>query len=383
MPSRVPQTAVPLSKVIQDRRRTVARSIMRLVLRPPKPAGDARLPSTGIYRILVCRFVNTLGDSLTLTPLLRELSEVYPGAEIDVISRCPAARLIYGSLPGVSRVLVLPRRVMRNPWATLRCLRSMRRIRYDLVIDADPQSQSGRLLALLSRAERSLGYAGPAKAGSMTFSVEPPPELRNRAKLQVYLLRAARGEFSPRQYPPLDIGLNALEREQGRMVLSRLLAQRGDSRTEKDCIGIFANATGNKLLGSVWWDRFLQTLEGGISGYRIIEILPASARSHLGDRYPGYYSNDARKLAALLSNLTLFISADCGVMHLAAASGIPTAGIFTVTDPHEWGPYGAGQRAVLARDLTPEQTAAAVLDMIALDASAERTVKKRVGSVFP
>ena len=383
MPIRVPQTATPLSRVIQDRRRTVVRSILRLILRPPKQAGNAKLPSTGIYRILVCRFVNTLGDSLTLTPLLQELSEIYPGAEIDVISRCPAARLIYGSLPGVSRVLVLPRRVMRSPLATLRSLRSMRRIRYGLVIDADPQSQSGRLLALLSRAERSLGYAGPAKAGSMTFNVEPPPELHHRAKLQAYLLRAARGEFAPRQYPPLNIGLNALEREQGRIVLSRLLAQQADSRGEKDCIGIFANATGDKLLARTWWDRFLETFEGGLSGYRIIEILPASAHSHLGDRYPGYYSRDARKLAALLSNLALFISADCGVMHLAAACGIPTAGIFTVTDPQEWGPYGAGQHAVLARDQTPEQTAASVLDMISLDASAERTAKKRVGAVSP
>ena len=361
--------ATPFINSIQHHRRKFTRALMRLLLQPARPATDTKLPSTGIHRILVCRFVNTLGDSLTLTPLLQELSEVYPGAEIDVISRCPAARLIYGSLPGIGRVLVLPRRVMRNPLATLRSLRFMRRIRYDLVIDADPQSQSGRLLALLSRAERSLGYTGPAKAGSMTFSIEPPRELRHRAKLQVYLLRAALGEFAPRQYPPLDIGLNALEREQGHIVLSRLLAQRGDGRGEKNCIGIFANATGDKLLARTWWDRFLKDFEGALSGCRIIEILPASAHSHLGDRYPGYYSHDARKLAALLSNLTLFISADCGVMHLAAACGIPTVGVFTVTDPDEWGPYGAARHAIQARDRTPEQTAASVLQVIALDAA--------------
>ena len=342
---------------------------MRLILRPARKTDDAKLPATGIYRILVCRSVQTLGDSLTLTPLLQELSQTYPGAEIDVTSRCPAAHLIYGSLPGISRVLVLPRHVLRNPLATLRVLRSMRRIRYDLVVDADPQSQSGRLLALLSRSRRSLGFLGQAKAGAVTFGVEPPRELRHRAMLPVYLLRAARGDFSPRHYPPLDIRLDAGERENGLAVLSRLLAQQGGGTGEKNCIGIFANATGDKLLARAWWDRFLVTFEGALSDYRIVEILPASAHSHLGDRYPGYYSHDARKLAALLSNLTLFISADCGVMHLAAASGIPTVGVFTVTDPDEWGPYGIAGHAVLARDRTPEQVAASVLQAMAADSA--------------
>jgi ADP-heptose:LPS heptosyltransferase len=360
---------MPLANIIQEHRRRVVRRIMRLILRPAKNTDDGKLPATGIYRILVCRSVQTLGDSLALTPLLQELSEAYPGAEIDVTSRCPAAQLIYGSLPGISRVLLLPRHVLRNPLAALRVLRSMRRIRYDLVVDADPQSQSGRLLALLSRAERSLGFSGQAKAGTMTFGVEPPRELRHRAMLPVYLLRAARGDFSPRHFPPLDIRLDAGERENGRAVLSRILAQQGDGRRQKNCIGIFANATGDKLLARAWWERFLKTFEGVLSGYRIIEILPASAHSHLGDRYPGYYSHDARKLAALLSNLALFISADCGVMHLAAASGIPTIGVFTVTDPDEWGPYGSAGHAVLARDRTPEQVAASVLQVMAVDSA--------------
>lgn len=380
MPSLAPQKAMSLANIIQEHRRRVVRRIMRLILRPARKTDDDKLPATGIYRILVCRSVQTLGDSLTLTPLLQELSEAYPGAEIDVTSRCPAAHLIYGSLPGISRILVLPRHVLRNPLTTLRVLRSMRRIRYDLVVDADPQSQSGRLLALLSRAERSLGFSGQAKAGKMTFGVEPPRELRHRAMLPVYLLRAARGDFSPRHYPPLDIRLDAGERENGRAVLSRILAQQDDGPGEKNCIGIFANATGDKLLARAWWERFLKTFEGVLSGYRIIEILPASAHSHLGDRYPGYYSHDARKLAALLSNLALFVSADCGVMHLAAAAGIPTIGVFTVTDPDEWGPYGSARHAVLARDRTPEQVAASVLQVMAAD-SARAASQKVISAV--
>lgn len=345
---------------------------MQLILRSPKQVGDTKLPSTGIYRILVCRFVQTLGDSLTLTPLLQELAATYPGAEIDVISRCPAAQLIFGGLPGISRIMLVPRHVARHPWRTLRVLRSMRRTRYDLVIDPDPQSQGGRLLALLARAERSLGYAGPAKAGSMTHNVLPPGDIRHRAKLPVYLLRTAIGDFpADRKFPMLHIGLSWLERRQGRVALARLLAKPDVREPKRGCIGIFANATGDKKLKHEWWQRFLAVLEPALPNCQIIEILPASAHSLLDDRYPGYYSHNARKMAALISNLRLFISADCGIMHLAVAAGTSTVGVFTSTAPDEWGPFGLAQYAIGARDLTPEQTAATVLEAIAADTSAQ------------
>ncbi len=346
---------------------------MRLILRSPQQISEARLPSTGIYCILVCRFVQTLGDSLTLTPMLQELAAAYPGAEIDVISRCPAAHLIFGNLPGINRIMILPRHVLRHPWRTLRVLRSMRRTRYDLVIDPDPQSQGGRILALLARAERSLGYAGPAKAGSMTHSALPPGDIRHRAKLPVYLLRSALGGVPKNdEYPTLSIGLSRLERRQGRIALARLLAKPDVREPKSGCIGIFANATGDKRLKHEWWQRFLAILEPALPNYQIIEILPASAHSLLDDHYLGYYSHNARKMAALISNLRLFISADCGVMHLAVAAGTSTVGVFTTTAPDEWGPFGPAQYAIAARDRTPEQTAATVLEALAADAAPAR-----------
>lgn len=356
---------------LQHLRRRLVQRLMRLILRPAKFVERGTLPTTGIYRILVCRFVQTLGDSLTLTPLLQELATLYPGAEIDVVSRCPAANLIFGELPGVSRIFRLPRHVARNPLQSMSVLRSIRRIRYDLVIDPDPQSQGGRLLAVLAHAERSLGYAGRAKAGSMTYNIVPPDDLRHRALLPVYLLRKALGgDPAASKYPALHIGLNPLERRQGRVALLRLLAARGDRTEKMGCVGIFANATGDKRLEHEWWVRFLAVFEAAIPNCQIVEILPAGAYSLLDNRYPGYYSRDARKLASLLSNLKLFISADCGVMHLSVAAGTSTVGLFTVTAPDEWGPYGAAQYAIMVRDHTPEETAVAVLEALSADAPA-------------
>ena len=56
------------------------------------------LPGRGIYRILICRITHSLGNTLLLTPLIRELEVQYPGAEIDVLTRNAAAKDIFGAL---------------------------------------------------------------------------------------------------------------------------------------------------------------------------------------------------------------------------------------------------------------------------------------------
>jgi ADP-heptose:LPS heptosyltransferase len=51
-------------------------------------------------------------------------------------------------------------------------------------------------------------------------------------------------------------------------------------------------------------------------------------------------------LAGVLARLDVFLSADTGPMHLAAAVGTPTVGIFGPSDPRRWGPLGPHVRVV-------------------------------------
>jgi ADP-heptose:LPS heptosyltransferase len=355
------------SRKIEAARRRITQHAMRMVFRKREDLAciAARLPRTGIHRILVCRTVHTLGDSLTLTPLLQELSAIYPGAEIDIVGSCPAAREIYGAFFCVGKIIQLPAHALRYPLRTLGALQQMKRTHYDLVIDPDPQSQSGRLLTLLADATYSLGFVGPKKSGKMTHGVAVPDEPRHKGTIPVFLLRSAIGEeASKRKYPRLDIQLSAFERRQGQDKLARLTSTHSVSARKKGSIGIFANGTGSKRLGSDWWTRFIEAFEPAVADYDLVEILPAFGQSLLGSRYPGYYSSNVRKMASVITNLSLYVSADCGVMHLACASGAPTVGIFAVTDTSEWGPYGDSNHAIDARDLTPEQVAVQILDVL-------------------
>lgn len=348
---------------INDLRRKIARGLMRMVFGNHGQPTSEPLPEKGIYRILVCHVSHSLGNTLLLTPLLAELEKVYPGAEIDILTRSPIANDVYGHFFSVQRIFRLPAHGVGHPFEFFGTLGRMRKNRYDLAIDADPLSQTGRLLMLLSHSAYTLGFSSRKKHGEITHPVPLPEDLESKGRRPVYLLRNAMGRDTAADYPVPDIRLETHEREHGRAVLTRSLAAHGITSPGRGIIGIFANATGPKLLGEAWWTRFIQVLEAQHPEHRIVEILPASGKSMLSSRHPGYYSSDLRKIASVLSGLAVYISADCGIMHLACASEVPTMGIFTTTNASEWGPYGPGRHVIAAYGKEPEEVARMIAAM--------------------
>ncbi len=370
------QHTLNFSTGIEEVRRRAAARMMRGVFRAGGVAGGT-LPRHGVHRILICRSVHTLGDSLTLPPLLTELADVYPGAEVDIVSGCPVAGALFDTFPNVHAIHRMPRHIAGHLLATARTLHAMRRKHYDLVIDPDPQSQSGRLLALSARATYSLGYVGPKKSGRLTHGVAIPAGLRHKAMVPVYLLRSATGENpATRPYPQPGMVLGDAELECGRCTLARLAPKTPATDADGPCIGIFANATRNKLLSGAWWQAFIEAFRASLPGCRIVEILPAFGKSMLEDRFPCYYSSDVRKMAAVIANLDAYVSADCGVMHLAWASGTPTVGLFNVTNAEEWGPFGPRAGSVMLGDMPAAEAAGRTLERLGL----QQTGRDRAGA---
>jgi heptosyltransferase III len=67
------------------------------------------------------------------------------------------------------------------------------------------------------------------------------------------------------------------------------------------------------------------------------------------------------EVAAVLASSALFIGNDSGLMHLSAATGVPTIGLFGPTDASTYGPTGRRCTAIVA----PNMDAIAVADVIA------------------
>jgi heptosyltransferase-3 len=348
----------PNGNVLQDLRRRVARWLVRATFGRARtlPAADL-LPADGIHRILICHVSHTLGNTLLLTPLLRELQKIYPGAEVDVVTRSEVAEQIFGNFSCVRHIYRLPRHGVASPWRLARIVRTLRAQKYDLAIDPCVRSQSDRIGVLAARATRKLGYVAPGKNGALSHRIPVPANVRHVGQLPVYLLRAATGHSVQALYPPLDVRLTPAERAFGAGLLAALTPTRAGPAPS---IGLFASATGTKHLGTEWWQRFALRLTERARGIDIVEIVPVSGTAVLGYGVPTFYSSDLRRLASMISGLSLFVSADCGVMHLACASGTPTVGLFSVTDVKQWGPYGVRDTAVEIGARTPEQIADAL-----------------------
>ncbi len=327
------------------------------------------LPTHGIHRVLVCRPNHRLGNAVLLSPLLTEIETLYPGAEIDILAAGHAAEALFSDRFQVRRVFSLPRKIAHHVWATASLLRELRRNRYDLAIDACNDSQSGRLLLMFVRARFKLGFAhqhGRAANECAAAPAEGHSYPEHFARRGVFLLRTAYAAKIARPYPPINLQLSALERQRACQALSAVLAKPGSSLTLERVIGVFANATGAKGYSERWWIQFVGALQTLQPQTTFVNLIAEHGRSQLGGRYASYYTRHLRHLAAVIANMDGFISADCGVMHVAAASGTPTLGLFCATSPAKYGPQGAANVALHTDALDATDVASIASDWLSL-----------------
>ncbi len=322
-----------------------------------------QLPKRGIHKILICRPNHRLGNAILISPLLAELEALYPGAEIDMVSAGHAAQTLFANRFQLRRVFSFPRKIARHLWSSMGLLRQVRETTYDLAIDASHGSQSGRLLLAIVKARFKLGFP-EASAQPAEASLDEGPE--HFALRPVFLLRTAYAGSVDAGWPELNIRLTDGEKQQARLALGNIIGESTLSSPARRVVGVFANATGAKHYGEAWWTQFVDTLQTLQPGICIVDLVADHGQSQLGQMLPSYYTRDLRRLASVIANMSAFISADCGVMHLAAASGTPTLGLFSVTSAAKYGPYGDANSAIDTARLNAREVAAIASDWLGM-----------------
>ena len=306
-------------------------------------------------RVLICRPNARLGNTLLLTPLVQELEQTFPGAEIDLLTAFPAAEEIFRPFSCVRAIHRLPypgpAHVLRN---TLTFVQAFR-IHYDLIIDPCPRSWSSRFAARMLRGALKIGFSSPQKGEGIDFSLPIQAAPAHMAAYPVYLLRNAFSATHPASnasMPKLSLRLSAAEREFGVRKRDQLIQRRGSGPT----LAVSVRATGGKQLPAHWWQEMLTRVAGLVPGLNVIEILSASGRAGVPE-YPGYFSTHLRRVAGVINAADCFVSSDSGLMHLGSATEAATVGLFNVTDPAVYAPYGGRNRALLVDKLTTAQVA--------------------------
>ncbi len=288
-----------------------------------QPPGRYKGPMTrGTFPILFIT-ATRIGDAVLSSGLIRRLADEIPNARFTIVAG-PAAAPLFLDVPALDEIIVFEKSKDGGHW--FRLWRQVRRTSWGLVVDL----RGSAITQFLKKKRRAVyrRQAGP-----------PVHKVIEAARV----LRIEDEPASPYLYTSAETEMAAAD----------LTAGEGP---------ILALAPNANWVGKTWpVERFAQAAiqllgEGGVlQGARLMvlggpdDASAAQALRHVvpKDRYIDLVGKvDLLTSYACLKHATLFIGNDSGLMHLAAAAGAPTVGLFGPSDDRLYGPWGEKTRVV-------------------------------------
>lgn len=267
-----------------------------------------------------------IGDAVLSSGVLAYAQSLAPGAATTIACGALPAPL-FRATPGLERVCVLEKQRGGSHWFDL--VRELRGRRYDLAVDL-----RGTLVTYALEARRRIVYRKSAvlrhkveELGALMRAPAPPaPRLFLDAKARA----DAHAAFSEeRAFIVLGAGANFVGKrwrpERFAAVARRLAAPDG-----------MLPGAHVLLLGGAEDAPFAREIVERVAPHGV-------SAQDLSGRL------DLPACGALIERATLFIGNDSGLMHIAAAAGAPTVGLFGPSDERVYGPWGARTRAVRGR----------------------------------
>ena len=276
----------------------------------------------GSFPILFITATN-IGDAVLSSGLIKRLSDEIPNARFTIVAG-PAAAPLFSFLPNLDEVIVFAKQKDGSHWFDL--WRKVRKRRWGLVVDLRGSAIS-RLISTKRRAvhRKLVG--------------EPVHKVMEAARV----LKIEDEPAAPYIYVSPEVEAYAAD----------LTAGQGP---------ILAMAPAANWVGKTWpLERFSRVAmrllgsEGPMKGGRLMVLGGASERKvvrGLKDCVPRSRFIDLAGQVdlvtayACLQRARLFVGTDSGTMHLAAAAGAPTLGLFGPSDERRYAPWGPGARVV-------------------------------------
>ena len=262
-----------------------------------------------------------IGDAVLSSGLIKRLIDEIPNARFTVVAG-PAAAPLFAHVPNLDQIIVFEKSKSGSHWFEL--WRKVRHTRWGLIVDL----RGSGISRFLSTRRRAIHH----KAGQPIHKV-----LEAARTLKIEDEPAAPHIFSSQ-------GVETYADE----------LTRGDGP-------ILAMAPAANWIGKTWpLERFSQVAMtllhgyGPLSGGRLMvlggpedEALARSLKDSAGRRFINLAGKvDPLTAFACLKRARLFIGNDSGAMHLAAAAGVPTIGLFGPSDERLYAPWGEQTRVV-------------------------------------
>lgn len=319
--------------------REVRRRFRQLRVLGKAPQGRA-----GIRRILL-RVPNWVGDAVMALPVLPGLKAFFPEADITVVA-VPRVAPLFEANPQVSEIALYPSGP--DKWRLLWGWRGQ----FDLGV-ALPNSLESAFGLWLAGAKARVGYNTDGRRPFLSAALNGPQELKGLHTVFYFLgILQAFGELS--HFAPPHLYLTTAEVEEAQSLLhSRSPGGRGPwvalspgaayGPAKRWPAARFA-AVGAKLREEL--DARVVLLGGPED-----QPTAAQVKRHLNGTCLDLAGRTTlRQALAILSRMELLITNDSGLMHAAAALGVPVVAVFGSTDPRATGPF-TDKATVIHHDL--------------------------------
>lgn len=288
-------------------------------------------------RIIVIKLW-AMGESIITLPLIHALKKRYPQATIDVLAR-DRVKAVFAGNSDVRGVL------SAEPFSLLRLIFKLRS--YDIAIDCEPYLNESALLAWWL-AKRRIGFSHGIRSLLYTDRITYNDE--QHIVLTYMDLGSLLGISGvPERLVPLATSradekrVDNLFKEWG-VKKGNLLICIAPGSAESSQSRIWSPKRFAKVADALVKEFLAKIIIIGTKGDKqyaeeIIKNMKYTQINALGE-------TTVKESAALLKRCTLTIGNDSGPMHLSAAMGTPTIGLFCPNTPVRWAPYGPGNEYV-------------------------------------
>jgi len=283
---------------------------------------DSLFAGEALSRILFITS-NRLGDAVLSTGILARLLDDYPGAKVTVVCG-PVPAGLFAAVPGLERVIELPKRKYSLHWWEMwrRCVLTL----WDVVVDLR---------------NAPLTYLLPAKRQI---------HLGRVGKLEMHRVPAMGTLLGLQDNPPAPTLWTTPEHD---AQAAKLIPDGGPVLA----VGPTANWHGKTWPADRYAELLLRlTAEDGILPGARIAVMSHSSEQAMAqpvlDALPPERTlnlvadTPLLTVYACLKRAALYIGNDSGLMHMAAASGTPTLGLFGPSRELHYAPWGDKCRAV-------------------------------------
>ncbi len=275
-----------------------------------------------------------IGDFVRCHSVVRLLRQRFPDRPVDVLTTSLCAPLL-DYMPGVRKGIVwnLPRNTLAL--AEHRALADVLRAENYGSALVMPRTWKAALAPYLAGIPERIGFAGEARfvlLNDLRWGERKLPRMIDRCGA----LALPRDAILPKNWPVPDLKVPADEAEQWR-------AQRGLA-VDRPVVAFAPGAVGPSKRWPV--EHFAELARNLASAGMSVWVLGSPQESPLavqivreaGPHALNLTSNDLRNAILAMKLATATVSNDSGLVHVSAAIGTPTVGIFGPTSPWHWAP---------------------------------------------